>query len=167
MMICFPPPCPPPSPPRAPADMAHSVNRHNTAASPRHSLQRGRQSNRRAGPTQLAYARRSKGGPRPRVGAKARTPARLRQPEPRTRLAVLGVPRGALCTHSAWHASLWGGLVTCRVLVARAPVLGLCFFVSANAGSPIYMEKLPRNSIPSQCRRSASFPRRIETRQHY
>ena len=28
---------------------------------------------------------------------------------------------------------LMGGLVTCRVLFARAPVLGLCFFVSVSS----------------------------------
>jgi len=50
------------------------------------------------------------------------------------RLAVRGVPKGALRTHSAQQAPLWGGLVTCRgVLFARAPVFGLCFFVSVNA----------------------------------
>jgi len=47
-------------------------------------------------------------------------------------LAVRGVSKGALRTHSAWQAPLWVGmgLVTCRVLFARSPVLGLCFFVS-------------------------------------
>ena len=32
--------------------------------------------------------------------SRRRAPARLRQPEPRMRLAVRGVPKGALCTHS-------------------------------------------------------------------
>jgi len=31
------------------------------------------------------------------------------------------------------HTPLSGGLVLCGVLFARAPVLGLCFFVSVNA----------------------------------
>jgi len=48
------------------------------------------------------------------------------------RLAVRGVPKGALGTHSAQQAPLWGSLVTCRVLVARAPVLGLICFVHMN-----------------------------------
>jgi len=43
---------------------------------------------------------------------------------------VRGVPKDAFRTHSAQQAPLWGGLVTRRVLFARAPVLGLCFFVS-------------------------------------
>jgi len=60
-----------------------------------------------------------------------RTTARIREPEPRMRLAVRGVPKGALRTHAALQAPLWGGLVTCRVLFARAPVLGLCFCESA------------------------------------
>jgi len=34
-------------------------------------------------------------------GLTRRAPARLRQPEPRMRLAVRGVAEGALCTHSA------------------------------------------------------------------
>jgi len=33
--------------------------------------------------------------------SRGRAPARLRQPEPRMRLAVRGVPEGALRTHSA------------------------------------------------------------------
>jgi len=33
--------------------------------------------------------------------SRGRAPARLRQPEPRMRLAVRGVPKGALRTHSA------------------------------------------------------------------
>ena len=33
--------------------------------------------------------------------SRRRAPARLRQPEPRMRLAVRGVPKGALRTHSA------------------------------------------------------------------
>jgi len=41
------------------------------------------------------------------------TTARLRQPEPRVRLAVRGVPKGGLRTHSASQAPLWGSLVTC------------------------------------------------------
>jgi len=52
-----------------------------------------------------------------------RAPARLRCPEPRTRLAVRGKPKGALRTHSDQQVSLGGGLVTCRVLFARASVL--------------------------------------------
>jgi len=56
--------------------------------------------------------------------------ARLRRPEPRTRLAVRVVPKAALRTHSSQQAPLWGGLVTCRVWFARAPVLGLWFLVS-------------------------------------
>ena len=54
------------------------------------------------------------------------------RPEPRTRLAVCGVTKCALRTHSAWQARLLGGLATCRVMFARAPVLGLCFFASVN-----------------------------------
>ena len=50
--------------------------------------------------------------------------------EPRTRLAVRGVPKGALRTHSDSQVPVWGGIVTCRVLFARSPVLGLCFNVS-------------------------------------
>ena len=41
------------------------------------------------------------------------------QPEPRTRLAVRGVPKGALRTHSAEQAPLWGSLVTCVVYCVR------------------------------------------------
>jgi len=48
------------------------------------------------------------------------------------RLAVRGVPKGAHRTHSSKQAPLWVGLVICRVLFARAPVLGLCFLVSVN-----------------------------------
>jgi len=60
-----------------------------------------------------------------------RLPARLRQPEPRVRLAVRGVPKGALRTHSCLAGSLMGQpSYLCSVLFARAPVLGLCFFVS-------------------------------------
>ena len=40
-----------------------------------------------------------------------------------------GVPKGALRTHSAYQAPLWGDLVTCRVSFARAPELGPCLFV--------------------------------------
>jgi len=42
---------------------------------------------------------------------------------------VRGVPKGASRTHSAWQTSPWAHLVTCKALFARAPVLGLCFFV--------------------------------------
>jgi len=35
------------------------------------------------------------------------------------RLAVRGVPKGALRTHSAWQAPLWGSLVTCVVCCLR------------------------------------------------
>jgi len=41
--------------------------------------------------------------------------------------AVSGVPKGALRTRSAEQAPLRGGLVTCRVLFARASGLGLWF----------------------------------------
>jgi len=66
------------------------------------------------------------------TASRRRAPARLRRLEPRTRLAVRGVSKGALRTHSVWHAPLWGGLVlvACGVLFARAPVLGMRFFVS-------------------------------------
>jgi len=40
-------------------------------------------------------------------------------PESRTRLAVRGVPKGALRTDSVVQVLLWGGLVTCRVLRVR------------------------------------------------
>ena len=43
---------------------------------------------------------------------------------------------GIQTPHSAQRAALWGGLVTCRVLFARAPVFGLCFFASVNTHSP-------------------------------
>jgi len=59
-------------------------------------------------------------------------PARLRQLEPRMRLAVRGVPKGALRTHSALQALLWGSLVTCVEYCLRVRQLGLCFFVSMN-----------------------------------
>jgi len=42
------------------------------------------------------------------------------------RLAVRGVPKGALRTHSSQQASL---CFSCRVLFTSAPVFGLCFFV--------------------------------------
>ena len=35
------------------------------------------------------------------------------------RLAVRGVPKGALRTHSAWQTPLWGSLVTCVVYCLR------------------------------------------------
>ena len=40
-------------------------------------------------------------------------------PEPRMRLAVRGVPKGALRTHSAQQAPLWGSPVTCVVFCLR------------------------------------------------
>ena len=47
------------------------------------------------------------------------------------RLAVRGVPKSALGTHSALQAPLWGSLVTCVfVSFTCAPVFGLCYFVS-------------------------------------
>jgi len=48
------------------------------------------------------------------------------------RLAVRGTPKDALRTQSPSQASLKGGLVVTRVLAARAPVIGLCFFISVN-----------------------------------
>jgi len=57
------------------------------------------------------------------------------------RLAVRGTPKGALRTHSAQQAPLWGGLVVIRVMSARAPVLGLCFFVHMNKNIDIYHRK--------------------------
>jgi len=38
-----------------------------------------------------------------------------------TRLAVRGVPKGALRTPSTLQAPLWGRLIACRVLFGRAP----------------------------------------------
>ena len=38
-----------------------------------------------------------------------------KETKPRMRLAVRGVPKGALRTHSAEQAPLWGSLVTCVV----------------------------------------------------
>jgi len=55
------------------------------------------------------------------------------------RLAVRGLPTGDLHTHFAKQAPPWGGLVTCRVLFARAPVLGLWFFVSVNLDILAYL----------------------------
>jgi len=46
------------------------------------------------------------------------------------RLAVRGVPKGTLRTHSAQQAPLWGSLVTCVVYCLRVPsvrALFLCF----------------------------------------
>jgi len=45
--------------------------------------------------------RSSRSGPSMHVCSRRRAPARLRQPEPRMRLAVRGVPKGALRTQSA------------------------------------------------------------------
>jgi len=58
------------------------------------------------------------------------------------RPAVRGVPKGALRTHSAEQAPLWGGLVMRRVLFARAPMLGLCFLVTVNAVAPRWGRRL-------------------------
>jgi len=81
--------------------------------------------------------------------SRRRALARLQRPEPRTRLAVRGVSEGALRTHSSQQDPLWGGLITCRVLFARAPVLGLCFYISVNR---VKGEPEPSNSrISSQC----------------
>jgi len=47
--------------------------------------------------------------------SRSRAPARIRQSEQRMRmqLAVHSVSKGALRTHSASQAPLWGSLVTC------------------------------------------------------
>jgi len=47
------------------------------------------------------------------LASRRRAPARLRQTEPRKVLTVRGVPKGALRTHSAQQAPLWGTLITC------------------------------------------------------
>jgi len=101
--------------------------------------------------------------PRPssnRLSPTSRQRAPARHPEPRMRLAVRGVPKGALRTHSASQAPLWGSMVTCNVLFARAPVLGLCFVVSVNILLVKFLEsvstvvgcKIPRKENPPMFR---------------
>ena len=56
-----------------------------------------------------------------------------------TRLVVRGVPQGAFARtlpSRLPYWPLWGGLVTGRVLFARAPVAGSYFFVSVNTPIP-------------------------------
>jgi len=63
---------------------------------------------------------------------KKRAPARLQRPKLHTQLAVRGLPKSALCTHSVEQAPLQAGLVMCKVLFVRAPLLGLCFSYFGN-----------------------------------
>jgi len=60
------------------------------------------------------------------TASRRRAPSRLRQPEPRMRLAVRGVPKGALRTYSTWQAPLWGSLVTCVMYCLRVRQYGVC-----------------------------------------